>query len=654
MSATRSTLSLCAFLLFALLLSSCGSSSGSKGSAQAPIFSTTPPANAAQGTAYSYQVEADDPSGGTVTFAMPTAPTGASLSGSTISWTPTAAQSRTSNSFVVTATTSEGGTANQSWSVSPTGVVTVNWVNTYWEASGPVQVPVLAEASLNVSAIVPDSDGSLTVLKGETTGSGVISIAGVPAGNYWLQIPAVVSSGIIGGGTFWTNATTIDAGRDIAGSPAPPPTASQNQTDFVFNLSGLDSVSEQTPMVLDPQSGGLPLNFQDAANSTSLSQIVGSGSNEDWTQVTSAFLAQYTLTPLGPITLGSTGSSAWLTNLAFTNGATNSITESLSPATASLGVTVQGSQWVSTFTGASVSAPASYLSGFSVVAEPYVIGVNAPSTIAGIPSSIGPNLVLAATPYPLLPPPFTFIFAEFIGCDQTGFFINAENTEVGITTDENLGTLEYSDPLPTTWTRAETFCDEAVTPVATPNSSNTGNFALVTSTTAALSSSPLTPIVSPVQSPTINNASLFTAATLNTTTPSLSWSAPANGTPYGYAVSTFVYTTSTSTVPYVAAGAVYTSQTSVTLPPLSGGNTYVFSITALVDGAANIQTSPYRSALPTGYASVVSAPITISSSAPEVKIHGDARMVRGLSQPRAAQSQQSAANQIRKDNGPSQ
>ena len=66
--------------------------------------------------------------------------------------------------------------------------------------------------------------------------------------------------------------------------------------------------------------------------------------------------------------------------------------------------------------------------------------------------------------------------------------------------------------------------------------------------------------------------------------------------------------------------------------PLTGGNTYVFSITALVDAGANMETNPNRSALPTGFASVVSAPMTINSGAPAVAIHGDAKVVRRLSE----------------------
>jgi hypothetical protein len=62
-------------------------------------------------------------------------------------------------------------------------------------------------------------------------------------------------------------------------------------------------------------------------------------------------------------------------------------------------------------------------------------------------------------------------------------------------------------------------------------------------------------------------------------------------------------------------GRYTTAKTTVNLPPLLAGKTYLFLITALADGHANVETMPNRSALPTAYASVVSAPITISSGA---------------------------------------
>jgi hypothetical protein len=141
-----------------------------------------------------------------------------------------------------------------------------------------------------------------------------------------------------------------------------------------------------------------------------------------------------------------------------------------------------------------------------------------------------------------------------------------------------------------------------------------------------------------VQSPTINGGgSIFGATALNSTIVTLNWTAPAGAVPFGYTVRTYVQTTSGGLATYAATGAAFsTSSTSITLPPLAGGNTYVFSITADADGTANMQTSPFRSSLPTGYATVVSGPVTISSSAQTPEIHGDRRVIARLSQAQPA------------------
>jgi len=630
MSTVRRRFCLLALAFSSLILVSCGGGSGGqKISAQPPIFTSTPVTAAAQGAAYSYQVAATDPSGGTVSYALTTGPTGASLSGSNVSWTPTAAQSRTPNSFTVTATTSENATATQSWTVSPTGIVTVNAVDTFWEPTGAVQVPIISADSLDVSAVVPEPDGSLTVLKGAATGAGVFSIAGVPAGNYWLAfgtpnlLPQASSA-------YWTNTTTFDAGRDIAGSP-PVALSSTNQTNFAFSLSGLASVNVGTPVFFNPAIQTFAFSIGDPANTTSVSATMGVASNIDWSKVGTAFLAQYEPATLGQLAIGVAGPSATLSGLSFTNGTTNPITQSLQAGTAtSYDVSVQGAQWASTFTGAAPATPSSYSSGFYVQAEPFVSGVNAPTALNQVS-----DLVLAAT----VSEPVQglgFAFAQFTACDSPGFPARLVNTQPSILTDVDLGTLQYDDSFPSTWTRAENFCEEAIVPVPVPGSAATANFALVSGATVTPSGTALAPVVGPVQSPTINGASLFSAATLTATTPALSWSAPTIGSPYGYRVTVYVLANPSGVPVYETAGIFYTSQPSVTLPPLSAGNTYVFSITALTDGTANVQTAPFRSSLPTGYASVVSAPITISSGAAQVRIHGDARVIKQFSQPKPA------------------
>jgi hypothetical protein len=169
----------------------------------------------------------------------------------------------------------------------------------------------------------------------------------------------------------------------------------------------------------------------------------------------------------------------------------------------------------------------------------------------------------------------------------------------------------------------------------------TANFALVNSVTvpvSAITPASLAPLVGPVTVPTINGASFFTAATMNTTTVPLSWNPPTTTTsnPYGYLVHAFVQASAAGVATYRAAGTFYTAQTSIVLPPLAGGNTYVFAITTRGDATANVEKTPFRSTLPTGTATVVSAPITISSGALMPAIHGDRRVITRLSQPQPA------------------
>jgi len=302
----------------------CGSSSSSSHQSQPPVFTSSPVTAATQGDAYSYQLAAVDPAGGSVTFALTTSPSGATLATNTISWTPTAAESRVSNNFEVTATTSSGGSATQSWTVTPGGTITVNWMNTYWGPNGAVQVPALPSAATTLSALWTNADGSISVQKSFATSSGVFSIPNVPGGNYWMQI---------GSSDFWTNTSTFDAGQNYAG-PQAPTTSGINDTDFTFNLSGLDSVPEMSGVNFAvPVYGAPPLFYLiDNSNSTSLTESIGVGSDIDWSQIDTAFFTQLVPSPLGTLNNLVAASSLIATNLSLVDGQTNTITETLQPA----------------------------------------------------------------------------------------------------------------------------------------------------------------------------------------------------------------------------------------------------------------------------------------------------------------------------------
>ena len=111
----------------------------------------------------------------------------------------------------------------------------------------------------------------------------------------------------------------------------------------------------------------------------------------------------------------------------------------------------------------------------------------------------------------------------------------------------------------------------------------------------------------------INGMSLFTAGTVGATGLTVSWAAPSGTAPTGYEISVISLPPSGSTSPPVVTESFYTDKTTATLPTLMVGQSYVFLISAILDGAANFESSPNRSALPTANMSVVSTPISINS-----------------------------------------
>ncbi len=623
---SRALIVLC--LISILILSACGGS-GAKSQPSIPIFTSTPVTAAAQGMPYAYTVTATDPAGGSVTFALTMFPSSASLSGSAITWTPSAAQSRTSNSFVVTATTTSGGSATQSWTVTPAGTVTVNWTNTLWTATGTV---THAE-TLPVDAVLLNADGSVSVLPGTETSPGVASIPNVPAGYYWLTM-GLDLNGLLN--SYWTSTSNFDAGRDVAGSSTVLSKSSQTTT-FDFNLSGLDGASPAnnvsfmtdnfllTPIVLQPTAGSSTLSTAFATTTSPDNQV-------DWSQVNSGFLLQYEPAVLDTFNLLTLGPAQTLTGLSLTGGAANAITATLQPGpSASLNISVPGSQWAPLFNNAGPSPATPVSSWLSVSAQPYVTGVNTSLNL------FGPNLYLA------LPTVVAGLGngSSWLGgaCVFNGLLPLPTN-QPPVLTDQNLGTLQYGDPFPSAWTRSLSLCQEGsvLIPVSGALTAYVPFF-YVDGAAVVPSNSPIAPVVSQVQNPTVNGVNAFTVATLNSTSVTLNWSAPAAGAPYGYLIIPFTVTPITNGVLFASAGTFGTAKTSVTLPPLTAGQTYIFVIVAVADGKANMESSPNRSMLPTGFTSVVSAPITISAGAATPAIHGDASLIRRLSRPSPAQMQ---------------
>ena len=149
-------------------------------------FTSMPPSNATESQTYSYTITASATGAGGITYQLASAPTGATLSGSTLTWAPTPAQVRIANSFSLVAQAGTA-TAHQNWTVTPSGTVHGSQINTYATDAGDVQQPDDA-SQMTIAAMFPDGNGGFSTRNGAGAGDGTYSIPSVAGGKYWLAV----------------------------------------------------------------------------------------------------------------------------------------------------------------------------------------------------------------------------------------------------------------------------------------------------------------------------------------------------------------------------------------------------------------------------------------------------------------------------------
>jgi hypothetical protein len=575
-----------------------------------PTFTSVPVTAAEEGMPYSYQLAATAPNGSTVTFSLTTAPGGATLSGSTINWTPTHAESRLADAFSVSAAASGGGSATQSWTVTPTGNVNITKVITFWTSSGPINVPPVWEGTPPAQplVLVPQSDGSFETLNGSSNPDASFTIANVPAGFYWLEV---------GPAAYWTSASDFDDGTDVVGTPLS--LGPNTNTLFDYSVSGIIpssgagdyfTVQSNVPdLPLPVPAGQIPPNTTTTNFDSSVSGDV------DWSTLSTLYLSQFRNTSSGNFTGFLLGPSQTLTDVSISPGVTNTIDVSLFPAPpVSVPVDIAGTSWAPIAPLVGPGSPAPTYSAFSVFAQPYVTDRYAQPIMD---SPFGPDLPLLSTG---TPPPDPLPFGPSYGCGTLIAYPaqSTPNTGVApIVADTNFGSLSYDDPYPTNWPRLFQYCQVSAIDLPRPDSTATDTFLVSTEETTSLPTGPVTPLLTPALSPTLNGSSLFQTATLNTTNLQFSWAPPSVGQPYAYFLE--VYSLMTFSPPsvtvYIDARNYATSQTSLTIPVTLPDGTYVFAIVAAADASANLQTSPNRHQVPMAHSTLISAPFVIATSA---------------------------------------
>lgn len=585
-----------------ILLTACSSSDVKSTSLKTPVFASVPVTQASEGIMYTYQLATADAKD---TFALSSAPTGATLSGKTISWTPTSAQSRVPNSFAVTATTPEGTSATQSWTVTPNGTVRITRVDTLWDESGSTDSLFdWSRISSFVVALVPQPDGSFVSLSGTPGAKGEFEIPNVPAGYYWLRLGPR--------DTYWTRSSTFDAGTDVFVSNHLASTPTNATTTFEFSFA-LEPTAVNGWLQFTSDQFALEFSGVTAAGSTNFTERMSINGNVDFSAVRNAFVAQYKQTTLGYLNGMSLGPELTLTNLSLKTGVFNAISGTLNLSVpAFVNLNVEASAWTPLLDHIAPVPPTAVGGGIYAYVQPYT-------------AASSPNGPWQSTPISLIAttPANSHLLFTQNDCSEmspsaassNGFFVATALQPM--TMDVDAGTVQYSDPFPAAWRRTFSVCQNAAIDVPVPGTSTTQSIVLTNSQTTSLPTETVKPLISPVQNAKVNGSDLFTVNTINSSAVTLSWNPPAIGAPFGYQVMIESPTRlPNGSVGYSSLATLSTATTSIKVPPdlLAPGHTYLFVISSLMDGRANMETSPHRSSLPVARADLISAPLTIDST----------------------------------------
>ena len=577
-----------------------------------PAFTSTPPTAAEEGTTYTYTLMGTAPDGSAVNFVLTSGPVGATLEANTVSWTPTHAESRLANAFTVTATTAKGGSATQNWSVTPNGTVNITAVTTYWGPNGNVDVlPGWPSAGYQYFAVqIPQADGSLVSLTGTQNPDGSYSVPNVPAGYYWLELSPFIPFWATDSpmNFYWTSTSDFDGGQNVIGKQNISLSV-ETTTTFDYTISGLLPSPPGDDVQVRGDAVGMPFiltDVQSVGASNSISSSITQQSPMDWSQIDTLYFLQYETLNSRGFQGEMLGPETTQTNVSLVNGGTNSLTATpIASPPGSMELSIRGSAWAAAMQGVGPGAPSPIFSNFDLGAEPYLtnefMGESAVSPTLGSISLLHPTGSL-------------FEIAQALICENAQFPPPGFPYTAPITSDVEYGTLSYGDPFPASWPRLFQYCQASNVFLPRPNSSLVDVFTVVNKQTTGIPTGAVSPLMTAVQNPTLNGESMFSGGILPTASVNLSWEPPGTGKPFGYYVTAYQL----RTFPQPPGNGGYslfarygTAKTSMRVPFLVSGETYVFLISAEMDANANMETSPFRARIPAAESSVISAPYVI-------------------------------------------
>ncbi len=454
-----------------------------------------------------------------------------------------------------------------------TGLVSTIWHTT----AGSTQVPVNLTSAL-IEAWAPDGAGGFTQIAATARrADGTYAIENVPEGPHWVRRANIF---------VWTDSGFVDWSSDIFGrfdsAPASLPTKLNIDGGNLAPWQASDTLHWVLPM--QGESYALPLATASAisnpprATDTALAAFGMNLGDPDYlsnlldaSKGDQAYLNQLVTQPAtGVRTLGKT---MVLPSITTADGSTTAVTSGFLDvsANATLNLKWKRSSYAAQAAAVNPSAtPSTSALGLSAFA---------------LPPSLG-------TPFDA----YTLVEFNTLGSNDLDF-----------------GRLHYGSPFPADWNRVVDgffgFTVRYLAPgatVAEPLERGLSSSELLDPATRDNTSLTLSPRMTPVKSPQINGRSLFANQLAVGTSPTISWTPPATGTPNYYFVRVLELRANGSRSEFVQAARFYTGATTMTPPPglLLPGKTYVITIAAIASGAP--LTQPFRSALPFSFATMMS------------------------------------------------
>jgi hypothetical protein len=453
-------------------------------------------------------------------------------------------------------------------SSDPSGNATGNVTgvtNTIYVNSNGTQVIPQDLSSTTIAAYIPNGSGGFTKITGTGTANGTFTVPLVPNGKYWLQE---------GNNFFWTDVSAIDT---LDFNVNRPPTSTQQNSNcctwYVPNLgvSRLYSLNETGPGAWSGtgpwlNNSSLTAPLMDAGGGDAGYLLVYPGG-----ALSSPFVTAQEFG--GPVSVTMTDGG-----ITTVNGTTNAIV-----ASKSFRANIQGSAFQSL--------------------QPLVHPSATPFDEGG-QSGIAVKVQPFTTQYGAL-----VTYPVFLMSNPS--LISASMNVMSANTD--YGDIAYGDPFPAGFTEYVQYLDSVALGVDF-GMSLLGEIGGVT-TSIPSATQPVTPMLGPVVSPTIDGSDYHTAL-LASTTPTLAWKPPSVGTAQYYAVYFGAKSTTAEGNPTIVNPMwFYTADTSITIPPgvLSFGNGYVSLIRAYSSPSIDFTKTPLLQGMPYAWADVLS-PLSPSSS----------------------------------------